>query len=92
MNLTIKDLLDIDEIDNDYRVKKVFVVLKKELGSSTTLKEIYMMEPRSLIKILGFGKISLLALIKFFISHDINYTEIHGINNVESIIDLMLKL
>ena len=92
LELSIKNILEIEDIYNETKYRKIFLVLRRELGSSTKLKEIYKMKPRELTRILGFGKTSLLILIKFFIAYDINYTEIHNINDIESIIDLMLRL
>lgn len=77
--MNIFDVLELPVVKTDKQLKRAFNAIRRESGTTTTISNLYEKDPDTLMRIHGFGKISLDVLRNFFRTYGIRYDELHDI-------------
>lgn len=79
LSMDLFDVLNLPVVKADRQLKRAFTAIRHALDINTKVSDLFEKDPDALMRIHGFGKISLDAIKLFFKTYGIRYDEHHDI-------------
>lgn len=83
LEMSLFEVMSLPVVKADKQLVRMFNTIKREFGHTTKISDLYEKDPEALMRIHGFGKISLESIVRFFNTYSIDYEHHHDLTKGE---------